>query len=69
MSIALCGSVTQTAVIPYLVIMSERLQQRGEVVEVDLLEVVSHCVDQAALFVSASNVLSWLCKVDYISNT
>lgn len=37
--------------------------------EVDLLEVVSHCVDQAALSVSASHVLAWLRGVDYIANT
>lgn len=29
----------------YLVIMSERLQQGGEVVEVDLLQAVLHCTD------------------------
>lgn len=49
--------------------MSECLQQGGEVVEVDLLEVVSHCIDQAALSVSASHVVARLCGVDDISNT
>lgn len=49
--------------------MSERLQQGGEVVEIDLLQVVSHCVNQAALSVSASHVLAWLRGVDYSSNT
>lgn len=49
--------------------MSECLQQGGEVVEIDPLEVVSHCVHQAALSVSTSHILPWLCGVDYISNT
>lgn len=44
--------------------MSERLQQGGEVVEVDLLQVVSHCVDQTALSVFAFHILARLSGVD-----
>lgn len=53
----------------YLVIMSEGLQQRGEVVVVDLLNVVSDCVYQAALWVLASGVLARLSAVDHLSYT
>ena len=53
----------------YLVIMSEGLQQGGEVLEVDLLEVMLHSVDQAALSFSASQEVARLRGVDYSSST
>lgn len=64
----MCKSVT-LPVQSYFVIMPERLQQGGEVLEVDLLESVSHRVDQTALLVPASRVPVWLHGVHYTSNT
>lgn len=49
--------------------MSKRLQQGGEVLEIEHLQVVLHCVDQTTLSVLAFHIVARLSGMDYVTNT